>query len=62
MLNPMSLFLEQTRHAVIDPTAPSAAAAAGPTGLLIPIAIIVVTTVLGFWLFNREAPHIAEQI
>jgi ABC-2 type transport system permease protein len=62
MLNPMSVFLEQARHAVIDPTAPSAAAAAGPTGLLVPIAIIVLTTVVGFWLFNREAPRIAEQI
>lgn len=62
MLNPVSVFLEQTRHAVVDPTAPSAAAAAGPTGLLIPIAIMVVSTVVGFWLFNREAPRIAEQI
>ena len=62
MLNPMSMFLQQTRHAVIDPGAPSAAAAAGPTGLWIPIAIVVLTTVLGFWLFNREAPRIAEQI
>ena len=62
MLNPLSVILEQTRHAVVDPTAPSAAAAAGSTGLLIPIAIMVLTTVLGFWLFNREAPRIAEQI
>jgi ABC-2 type transport system permease protein len=62
MLNPLAMIIEQTRHAVIDPTAPSAAAAAGPTGLLIPIAIMVVTTVVGFWLFNREAPRIAEQI
>ena len=62
MLNPMSVILEQTRHAVVDPTAPSAAAAAGPTGLLIPILIMVLTTVAGFWLFNREAPRIAEQI
>jgi ABC-2 type transport system permease protein len=62
MLNPMSVFLQQTRHAVIDPGAPSAAEAAGSTGLWIPIGIIVLTTVLGFWLFNREAPRIAEQI
>ena len=62
MLNPLAMIIEQTRHAVIDPTAPSAAAAAGPTGLLVPIAIMVGTTVVGFWLFNREAPRIAEQI
>jgi ABC-2 type transport system permease protein len=63
MLNPLSVFLQQQRYAVIDPTAPTAAAAAGSaTRLLIPLAIVIVTTVLGFWLFNREAPHIAEQI
>ena len=62
MLNPMSVFLQQARHAVIDPTAPSAAEAAGSTGLWIPIGIMILTTVLGFWLFNREAPRIAEQI
>jgi ABC-2 type transport system permease protein len=62
MLNPISLFLQEQRHAVIDPSAPSAAAAAGPTGLLVPIAIIALTTIVGFWLFNREAPKIAEEI
>ena len=63
MMNPLSVFLEQQRHAVIDATAPTAAQAAGAQGrLLIPLAIVLLTTVLGFWLFNREAPHIAEQI
>ncbi len=63
MLNPLSVFLEQQRHAVIDAGAPTAAQAAGSTGrLMIPLAIVVVTTVVGFWLFNREAPKIAEQI
>ncbi len=63
MLNPLSVFLEQQRHAVIDAGAPTAVQAAGGTGrLMIPLAIVVVTTVVGFWLFNREAPKIAEQI
>jgi ABC-2 type transport system permease protein len=62
MLNPLSVILQQTRHAVVDPNAPSAAEAAGSTGLLIPIVIMVLTTLVGFWLFNREAPRIAEQI
>jgi ABC-2 type transport system permease protein len=63
MLNPLSVFLEQQRYAVIDANAPTAAAAAGSTTrLLIPIGLMVLTTVLGFWLFNREAPKIAEQI
>ena len=63
MCNPLSAILEQGRHAVIDPGAPSAAQAIGASGrLLIPAAIVVLSVVLGFWLFNREAPRIAEQL
>jgi ABC-2 type transport system permease protein len=63
MLNPLSVFLEQQRYAVIDPTAPTAVqAAGGHAQLLIPLAIVLATTAVGFWLFNREAPKIAEQI
>jgi ABC-2 type transport system permease protein len=61
--SPISAVLTQTRHAVIDAHAPSAAYAAGGSGrLAIPIAIVVGTFVLGFWVFNREAPRIAEQL
>jgi ABC-2 type transport system permease protein len=63
MLNPLAAIFQQTRHAVIDPNAPSAAAAAGgAVRLLVPAAIILITLVLGFWYFNREAPHIAEEL
>jgi ABC-2 type transport system permease protein len=61
--SPVSTVLTQTRHALIDPHAPSAAYAVGGTAwLAIPIGIVVVTFVLGFWVFNREAPRIAEQL
>jgi len=61
--SPVSTVLTQTRHALIDPHAPSAAYAVGGTAwLAIPIGIVVVTFVLGFWIFNREAPRIAEQL
>jgi hypothetical protein len=29
---------------------------------LIPLAILIVVVVLGFWVFNREAPHVAEDL
>ena len=63
MLNPLACILEQMRHAVIDPNAPSAAAAAGgAVRLLIPAAIVGLVAWVGFWYFNREAPRIAEDL
>jgi ABC-2 type transport system permease protein len=63
MLNPLACILEQMRHAVIDPDAPSAAAAAGgAVRLLIPATIVGLVAWVGFWYFNREAPRIAEDL
>jgi ABC-2 type transport system permease protein len=63
MCNPLAAILEQVRHAVIDPGAPSAAEAIGGTvRLLIPAGIVVGLFALGLWVFNREAPRIAEEL
>jgi ABC-2 type transport system permease protein len=63
MCNPLAAILQQFRHAMIDPTAPSAAAAAGGTlRLAIPAAIIVCVFALGLWCFDREAPRAAESL
>jgi ABC-2 type transport system permease protein len=63
MLNPLAAIIEQFRYAVIDPNAPSAAeAAGGEWRLLIPIALLLGIFALGFRVFDREAPHIAEQL
>ena len=63
MLNPLAAILQQIRHAVIDPNAQSAGEAAGGwVWMLIPAGIIVGVFVLGFWVFNREAPRIAEEL
>lgn len=63
MLNPLAAILAQIRHAVIDPNAPSAAAAVGGTArLLIPAGIVVLVAAVGFWRFNRDAPRIAEDL
>ena len=42
--------------------ATAAAAAGGMAYLMIPIGVIVFTVVLGAWVFNREAPRIAEEL
>jgi len=61
--NPLTLIFEQARHWIIDPAAPSALDIAGSWAAMLPaIAIYVVTCVLGVWVFNREAPKIAERL
>jgi ABC-2 type transport system permease protein len=63
MLSPLAAILQEFRHAVIDPSAPSAAAAAGGSGrLLIPAAAVFGVAALGFWYFDREAPRMAEDL
>jgi ABC-2 type transport system permease protein len=63
MCNPLAVVIQQTRHWVIDPGAPSAAQAIGGRALLlIPLGIVAVTFALGFWVFNRAAPEIAERL
>jgi ABC-2 type transport system permease protein len=63
MLNPLAVVVQQIRHAMFDPSAPSALAAAGGwDGLVIPIGIVLGTVALGFWYFNRQAPYVAEDL
>jgi ABC-2 type transport system permease protein len=63
ILNPMAAFLTQVRHVFIDPSAPSARDVAGGWApLAVPVGIICGLLVLGFWVFNREAPRIAEEL
>ena len=61
--NPLATILVQARHSLIDQNAPNSwDAAGGFEYLLIPGAIVVGLFVLGFWVFNREAPRIAEEL
>jgi ABC-2 type transport system permease protein len=64
MFNPFAPIVQQARYALIDPQhAPSAAEAAGGyVNLLVPAAIIVGLFGLGLYIFNREAPRIAEEL
>jgi ABC-2 type transport system permease protein len=61
--NPIATILVQARHSLIDEDAPNSwDAAGGVEYLLIPGTIVVGLLVLGFWVFNREAPRIAEEL
>jgi ABC-2 type transport system permease protein len=63
MLNPLAVVMQQFRHAIINPATPSAAAAlGGAVFLLIPIAIVIAIFALGFVVFNRTAPYVAENL
>ena len=62
-LNPLATILVQARHSLIDENAPNSwDAAGGAEYLLIPAAIVIAFLVIGFWVFNREAPRIAEEL
>lgn len=63
LLNPLAPIFELARKWIISPRAPSPAVAAGGyVQLLAPIAIYVGVCVLAVWIFNREAPRIAEEL
>lgn len=63
MLSPLSMLLQQFRHAIINPAAPAASEALGGTlGLLEPLAVVVAFFALGFYVFNRTAPYVAENL
>jgi ABC-2 type transport system permease protein len=62
-LNPLTPIFEQMRAWIIDPSAPGAIESAdGFLFVAVPIAIYVAVCLLGAWVFNREAPRIAEEL
>jgi ABC-2 type transport system permease protein len=63
MANPFAALLEQARHVFISPTYPSAASGIGGAALLaIPVGLGLVALIGGFFLFDHEAPRVAEQL
>jgi ABC-2 type transport system permease protein len=64
MINPIGVILEQVRVWVLaEPTAPTAVEAAGGwLGLLPAAAIFVGVCAFGVWIFNREAPRVAQDL
>ena len=63
MLNPLAVVFQQFRHAMINHGTPSAGQALGSwAALLGPVAIVLGFVALGFWVFNRSAPLVAENL
>lgn len=61
--NPLAAVITQARHALIDPSAPTAAdSLGGEVWLLVPLGIVALVLFLGLWVFAREAPRIAENL
>jgi ABC-2 type transport system permease protein len=63
LCNPFAAILQQARHAFVDPSHISVTAAmSNDLLLLIPLAIIVGVFAVGFRVFDRQAPRIAENL
>jgi ABC-2 type transport system permease protein len=62
MLNPFAAIIQAAKHAFVPSSMSAAEAAGGTVNLLVPLAIILGTFALGFYVFNREAPRIAEEL
>jgi ABC-2 type transport system permease protein len=63
VLNPLASLIGLARKWLIDPGAPGpVAAAGGALPLLVSVAIFAGVCALAVWVFNREAPRIAEEL
>ncbi len=63
MLNPLAVVFQQFRHAMITHETLSAGQALGSWGALAaPLVIVLAAFALGFWVFNRSAPLVAENL
>jgi ABC-2 type transport system permease protein len=60
---PLATIMTEMRHAVVDSTAPDVATAIGGADrLALPLVLIFGVFAFGLWLFNRQAPRIAEHL
>jgi ABC-2 type transport system permease protein len=63
LVNPLTILFVQARHWIIDPSAPTAVELAGGWWDLLPAATVFgLICFLGVWIFNREAPRVAEEL
>lgn len=63
LLNPLTPIFLQAQKWIINPSGQGAAAAAGAGWkLLPPLTIFIAVCLLSIWVFNREAPRMAEEL
>lgn len=63
MINPLAVIFEQVRVWVVEPAAPTATAVAGGVLGLLPAAVVYIgICAFSVWIFNRDAPRIAEDL
>lgn len=63
LLNPLVTVFQQFRHAMVNHATLSAGQVLGGwIHLLEPLGIVAFTFALGFWVFNRSAPSVAENL
>jgi ABC-2 type transport system permease protein len=65
LFNPLAAILQQARHWMIGGTGGGASPATimgSKLWMLVPIGLILFVCLLGYWVFSREAPRIAEEL
>ena len=63
LLNPLAPLFAQSRVWMVDPSAPTfTEAMGGAIFWLYPALVLIAVLVLGIWLFDRDAPRVAEQL
>jgi ABC-2 type transport system permease protein len=62
MLNPFAAIIQAAKHAFVPTEMTAAQAAGGTLNLVVPLAIIFGLFGLGFYVFNKQAPRIAEEL
>jgi ABC-2 type transport system permease protein len=63
MANPVAAIIQETRHLILGNEVPGPSVIlGGHLGLLVPGGILVGLVALGFFVFNRMAPHAAERL
>ncbi len=64
MCNPLAVIFQQFKHAFVNHATPSVATLIGGQAIAIvePTVIVLAVFALGFWVFNRIAPRVAEDL
>ena len=63
LISPFACIVEQLRHAVIDPGAPTVGEVLGSPWLVaVPVLLALLLALIAYTVFNRMAPRIAEEL